>query len=236
MRQLTEHIYGILRYGGNLNYYVIVNGDAVTVVDIGLSEKDVDILEKSLTQIGRSLDDVRYVLITHAHPDHVGGMPALQQRTNAHTMIHRLDAPVLRGEQPVSLPKTEDLPFFSRLIAPFVKDSVPAARVDSELNDGDVLDEILPGLRVVHLPGHSYGQVGYWLETERLLIGGDVMMRILGRLRMPLRPASPDWETCKRSIGKVADMDVDKLLLGHGKPIMQKAEVEIRELAEKQGV
>ena len=96
---------------------------------------------------------------------------------------------------------------------------IEPARVDVDLSDGDVLDTILEGLQVIHLPGHSHGQVGYYVPQQKLLVGGDVMMRLFGVLRMPLRFVSPDWTAVKQSIRRVAEMDVEILCLGHGVPI-----------------
>lgn len=107
---------------------------------------------------------------------------------------------------------------------------IEPARVDVELDDGDSLDQVLPGMQVVYLPGHSYGQVGYYIPQDKLLIGGDVMMHFFGSLRMPLRFVSPDWTAVKASIRKVAEMDIDILCLGHGKVIYNANEI-IRQYA-----
>ena len=80
------------------------------------------------------------------------------------------------------------------------------AQVDVEFEDDT---EILPGLQAVHLPGHSDGHSGFWLEADGVLLGGDVAMRMLGNLTMPFRAPSPDWDAVKRSIRKVADLKPD---------------------------
>ena len=98
MKKLTENVYGILTKFGYLNQYVIVNDGFVTVVDMLLGSSDVDNLERELQTQGWSLDNVKHVLITHAHPDHIGGLPEFQRRSNATTYAHRIDAMVIRGE------------------------------------------------------------------------------------------------------------------------------------------
>ncbi len=233
MQKIAENIYGIFTRGGFLNYYVIANGDTLTVVDIGMSAEDVDRLELELGEHGWSIDNVRYVLITHAHYDHVGGLAELQRRANVHTCAHRLEAPVIRGEQAAAYANPAELGFFNRLMLNSVpRSSATPARVDRELTDGDTLDDILPGLLAVHLPGHTYGNMGYWLPESRAFIAGDTVMRFLG-LRMPFRMASPDWEEAKLSVKKLAEMDVDILCMTHGKPIIGGAGAQIRALADK---
>lgn len=218
MKKITENVYGMLTLGGNMNLYVIANGDSLTVVDTILGARDINRLEKELGTQGWTWDNVKHILITHAHPDHIGGLPELQKRTNATTYAHRIDAAVIRGEQDTNFAPAEELSPIFRMIRNrlAVERVLPIARVDVDLSDGDVLDAILPGLTVVHLPGHSYGQVGYYIPKDKLLIGGDVMMRMFGSLRMPIRLVSPDWKGVKASIRRVADMDVEILCLGHG--------------------
>ena len=83
MQKLAENVYGILTKFGYLNQYVIVNGDVITVVDMMLGKSDVDNLEKELKEQDWTLDDVQHLLITHAHPDHIGGLPEYRRRVDA---------------------------------------------------------------------------------------------------------------------------------------------------------
>lgn len=217
MLQITDHIYGIMTKLQFVNYYVIDNEGVLTVIDIGLNAGDVQRLERELQSKGWSLEQVQHILITHAHSDHIGGLAALQVRINAHTYIHRLDAGVVRGSEKGPTEKPENLGFFGRMMLRIAANStIEPARVDTELNGGEVLIDILPGLEVIHLPGHSYGQCGFWLPDEKLLIGGDVMMNFPWGLSKPLRPVSPDWNAVHESIRKVADLEPQILCLGHG--------------------
>lgn len=221
MQQISEHVYGILTKFNLLNQYVIVNGDSIAVVDMMLGTSDVDYLDKQLRTHGWSLDDVDHVLITHAHHDHIGGLYAFQERSNATTYAHRIDAQIIRGEADGVVANPADLGWFNRLLLQAVdnSDQSKPSRVDVDLGDGDQLDQIIGGLQVIHLPGHSHGHVGYYLPQDKLLIGGDVMMRFGGSLRMPLRAVSPDWKAVKQSIQCIAEMDINILCLGHGKPL-----------------
>lgn len=220
MLQITDHIYGIMTKMSFLNYYVIKNGDVLTVVDIGLNAADVDNLEKEIIGQGWSMEQIQHILITHAHPDHIGGLAALQERVNAHTYTHRLDAPVVRGEEAGALAKPEELGFFGRMMLSNISGMmIDPARVDTEFNGGEVLVDILPGLEVIHLPGHSYGQCGFWLPDEKLLIGGDVIMNFPWGISTPFRAPSPDWKAVMESIRQVAKLEPEIICLGHGRII-----------------
>ena len=232
MKRIADHVYGILTKASYVNFYLIANDDNLTVIDVALSAADVDKLAAGLKTRGWTLDNVQRILITHAHMDHVGGLAELQKRCpDAQTYAHQRAAPVLRGEEQIEFADPATLRGFSRLIRRFLKGIKEPYRVEKELQDGDTLDEVLPGLQVVHLPGHSYGHTGFWWPGKHVLIGGDVMMHYPWGLRMPLRAPSPDWQEAKRSIHKVAEMGVDVLCLGHGKPILSGADAKIKKLS-----
>jgi len=223
MQKITDNVYGILSRFGYVNQYLIVNGDVLAVVDMMLGAADVDRLETELAAQGWTLEQVRHVLITHAHQDHIGGLAEFQRRSNARTYAHRIDAQVIRGEAERTFANPDELGWFHRIVYRGLSRSAPSAlaRVDVDLGDGDALNHIMDSLQVVHLPGHSHGQVGYYLANQNLLIGGDVMICLFGSLRMPFRVASPDWDAAKQSIRRVQALEIDILCLGHGKPVFK---------------
>lgn len=77
--------------GTNVNWFVVSDGDAVTLVDAGYPN-DSKALFASLEELGRRPEDVRAIALTHAHLDHMGGIPAFRA-------LH--DVPVLTGEEEV---------------------------------------------------------------------------------------------------------------------------------------
>lgn len=231
MRQISEHVYGIFTLGQYVNFFLIVNGDTLTVVDIGIGKGDVERLERELGEKGWSLEQVKHILITHAHPDHIGGLPELQKRINAHTYIHRLDAPVVRGEKPPDNARPEELGFFSRIMLSGMSQiTITPARIDTDLNNDDILNDIFPDLQVIHLPGHSYGHSGFWIPSENVLLGGDVLMNLPWGLSYPPRPASPDWVEVKNSIHKVAELNPKILCIAHGPVITENIQGKINRL------
>jgi glyoxylase-like metal-dependent hydrolase (beta-lactamase superfamily II) len=233
MPQLTPHVYGILTQFKFMNAYLIQRQDHLTLVDTGLDASFVVAIEKELTALGKSWGDIRQIVLTHCHYDHINNLGAIQHKTSATTYAHRLDAPVIRGEQPVQYAKPVTLNFFERLILPSIPTVFNTGRVDVDVNDGDNLDAILPGAQVVHLPGHSFGQMGIWLPQEKTLIGGDVMFGLPWGLSVPFKMVSPDWDAAKTSIKKVASMNIENLCLGHGTPVIGNAHHQVQKLAQR---
>lgn len=234
MQSIAENVYGVPGMSVG-RIYVITGKDGLTVVDTSASSKTAEKLEPQLKEMGFGLGDIKNILITHAHPDHIGGLAELQRRTNARTAIHRRDAPVVRGELPLVRPTPKEVEGIGwKLMASLpLNPPMTPARIDLELKGGDMLDDILPGLQVIELHGHSPGQVGYWWPEKRLLFGGDVLMHLPWGMTLPIPGVTPDMAEAKRSIRKVAEMDVDILCFGHGAPLAGNAAAVVRAFAEK---
>ncbi len=221
MKLLIPGIYQVPIGPSAVNFYVFDTGSGLAVVDFGASADHLERLSKGLAEHSLSLDDVKVTLVTHAHSDHIGCLNALQQHHTVTSYAHTADAPIIRGKAPYQYANPAELGFFGKLLLPNLPKMAPVpAEIDIEVTDGDLLNDVMPGLQVVHLPGHTYGQVGYWLPEKRTLFAGDAVGHLFGRLYQWLRFASPDWEAGKASVRKLADLEPDVLCLGHGAPLV----------------
>jgi glyoxylase-like metal-dependent hydrolase (beta-lactamase superfamily II) len=229
MQQLGERIYRVAHLRGFINMYLLDHHGRFALVDTGIGQRSVQAIERAMQALNKPLNAIEHILITHAHPDHIGGLTALQARLpRARTYAPVLEAPVVRGEQAPIGPQPQQLGRVQRVLARRMSPRPPApARVDQELHAGDVLNDIFPGLTVVDLPGHSPGQVGFYVPAQRLLIGGDVLSCFPWGLSLPIALFTADMDEAKRSIQKVAAMDVDTLAVGHGHPLTERADHEI---------
>src|SRR5690606_28847602 len=117
---------------------------------------------RELEALGRSLDDVRGVVLTHGDSDHVGFAERLRRETGIPVFVHADDADRARGATP---PATGPEPKRLGAVLGFGWEAIRRGGLRTtpltevvELHDGDVLD--LPGApRILSLPGHSPGSV-----------------------------------------------------------------------------
>lgn len=207
---------------GYPNVYLLEDGDALVLVDTGLPGQHGRIYE-AVGTLGRSPDEIRSILVTHLHADHTGGLADIAERTGATVYGHPRDAQDIRvgkSSRPMQPAKT---PFGA--VAGALRRMMPAPDitpydVDEEVRDGDVLP-LAGGLEVVHVPGHSAGQVAFlWPEHGGVLIAGDAAGNLFG-LGHP--PVWEDPEAGRRSLAKLAERTFDVAVFGHGRPIRRDA-------------
>jgi glyoxylase-like metal-dependent hydrolase (beta-lactamase superfamily II) len=213
--------------------YLIEDEDGLTIVDTGVSFAAKRIV-RQLEKAGHKAGDVKRILITHAHPDHVGGLPDLVKLTGAEVWASEGESAVMAGEIPIPRPPREKLPIHLRLLRPPATTLKPV-KVDRYLKEGDVLSEVMGGMQVLEVPGHSLGHVAFWQPEQRVLICGDVIFNLLNKRRLPIRVATVDMDLNRRSIARLASLNPSTILFGHGPALTRNAAREIRKFARKVG-
>ena len=100
----------------------------------------------------------------------------------------------------------------------------------SPLADGDVLP-VLGGLEVIHTPGHTPGSVCLWAPRDGLLFTGDLLQRRFGRIICASSIFSDDVRAARRSVQRLADLDVKTIIFGHDPPMREGGREAIARLA-----
>ena len=191
--------------------YAIETSQGVILIDAGVDE-EARLLRECLISVGISIDQIRYLLITHAHYDHVFGINRVREVSGAVVCAGAEDCETLRNADRQAL-----FSLFPR--TPFSGNSIP---VDRELVDGDTITLGDTKVQVMATPGHTPGSVCYLLERagERFLFSGDVVASMnFGPATYPvyLPPRfKGDAADYAESIQRLLDMDPpDMLLTGH---------------------
>ena len=199
----------VLPFAANL--YRIPLEEGYFLVDAGLPWEARRLL--SLLQ-----EPPKLLFLTHHHLDHAGGARALWERYGVPVFAHPQEWPYLTGEKPrPPLP----IPLLGRRLAnlapPLPKEALVPAEEGMELF----------GWRVVHLPGHTLGQVG--LLREGVLVAGDALR---GR-GLPPRFINEDHALAQKTVRKILDLGVERIHIGHGRPLSRD---EVEALARRLGV
>ena len=213
--------------------YLYQEADRLTLIDTGLANS-ADRVFAAIEAIGRQPEDLRQIVITHHHGDHIGSLANMVERTNAQVLVHAIDAPIVRGEQPPPGPTARGL--WRALLPLLARGNKPAkpARVDRELQDGDEID-LDGGTRVLHVPGHTAGSIALHVPTKRLLLAGDAAANTFG-LGPPSGPFglfNEDQAQARASFRKLAELDFEVACFGHGRPLDREASLAFRRAAEK---
>ena len=230
--EIVPGVHAIERLGVG-RAYLYQEADRLTLIDTGVA-RSTDRIFAAIESIGRKPDDLRQIVITHDHHDHIGSLADVVERTDAQVLVHALDAPVVRGEQPPPTPSTIGLmrllnPLLARVARP-----IAPTRVDRELADGDEID-LDGGARVVHVPGHTAGSIALYLPKRRLLFAGDAAVNAfgLGPPSGPLGIFNEDQAQARQSFRKLAALDFGVACFGHGAPLDSEASLAFRRRAER---
>ena len=205
---------------GNSNAVLLDAGPELILLDAGFPGK-APIVSNAIRQLGRVPADLKHLVFTHGHPDHIGSAAALVRETGATTYMHGLDAPLAESGGPFR-PMTPGRGLIPRVAFPLVwrpDERMEPFHIDRHLVDGETLP-LAGGLRVVQVPGHCAGQVAILCLGGRLLIAGDVCMNIFG-LGDPV--GFEDIDEGRRSQRKLAGFGAEVACFGHGKPIVSGA-------------
>lgn len=209
---------------GIVNAYVVADGDGVTIVDAGAPAYWGD-LPPELAALGRSLSDVRSVVLTHGHSDHIGFAERLRRERRVPIRVHELDAALARGE--IRNPARVTGPVRPWPLLRFLLWSArhgmlrlpPIVEVVT-YGDGATLD--VPGSpRVILVPGHTAGNAVLHFATHDALFVGDAMATYSvtnGRRGPQLASFNADAAQALASLGRIRHVEASLVLPGHGQP------------------
>ncbi|MBA2529578.1 MAG: MBL fold metallo-hydrolase [Euzebyales bacterium] len=219
----TEVAAGVHRLGfGFVNYYLVEADGGLTMIDAGMRGHWPQ-LPRLLARLGRRLTDIEAVVLTHAHVDHSGFSDRVRRDARATVMVHTADAnPGTRRFPPLHLyGRPSSWPF---LVHGLRYGVMLGARVFAPTAFGDGAELDVPGRpRVVHTPGHTRGSCALHLPDRGALVTGDALVTFdpytRGRgPRLLLDGVNEDPPQARRSLDRLAGIDADVVLPGHGEP------------------
>jgi glyoxylase-like metal-dependent hydrolase (beta-lactamase superfamily II) len=176
----------------------LINLGELILIDTGAGWS-VDKIINNIQKLGISFKNLRKILLTHCHIDHIGGVPEIKKRFGSKIYIHKLDAPPLENGDPILT------------AANWYQTTFPPTPVDVKFT---LPEEVLTieGEKIVclHTPGHTPGSICIYLDKDgkRILFGQDLHGPLLEEF-------GSNIEDYGRSTKKLLDLDADILCEGH---------------------
>jgi len=184
--------------GLSTEVYILECEGGLILIDVGFTPLCVSNIKRELNEIGKTWEDIKLILITHAHGDHIENLPrVLELIGSPEVMLGTGDVDSLKEQTGVE--------------------------ADIGLDHGDIIGAC-DGIEIVGVPGHSDGNLSYYLRDEKMMIVGDTIFGDdEGNLYPPPEKYSKNADLAAREIRRLLKYDFDSLLLSHGKNILKDA-------------
>ncbi len=191
--------------GLSTKVYILNCDGGLILVDVGYTEYCIRCIEAELVAAGKNWDDIKLILITHAHGDHVANLRKVLELTGGpEVMLGAEDMDALKEETGVE--------------------------ADMGLEHGDLIGAC-GGIEIINVPGHSDGNLTLYLREEKAMIAGDTIFgEEDGTIYAPPAKYSKDGDMAAREIKRLLNYDFDMLLLAHGKNTLKDAKKKVEKL------
>jgi glyoxylase-like metal-dependent hydrolase (beta-lactamase superfamily II) len=207
-----------------INAYLVEEAGRVTIVDAGVPGFYRD-LPNELASMGRTIDDVEALVLTHGHSDHIGFAERLRTERRVPVSVHEADAALARGEVPnpaQGFGPTKIGPLLGFLWFSLIKGGLRTTHLGevSTFGDGATLD--VPGTPTVILtPGHTPGSAVLRFASRDALLVGDALATYAvttGSSGPQIAPFTADRSQAVDSLSRLEDIAASTVLPGHGDP------------------
>lgn len=208
IQEINNNVFLLQNKGFDSNIYLI---NKQVLIDSGTGF-NFDSLKESLRKLHVNIEDIKKVINTHCHFDHVGGNIHFKK---AKIALHKEDAPALEDEN--------NKESFSFIFGAKMKQM----SVDVKLDDGDILRINDVKLKVIHTPGHTKGSICLYDAKNKILFSGDTIFADnIGRTDL----IGGSRKIIMNSLGIIKNLDVNILLPGHGAILLENANSYIKEV------
>jgi glyoxylase-like metal-dependent hydrolase (beta-lactamase superfamily II) len=194
-------------------------------------------LEQGIHDEGYDIRDVKRLILTHIHPDHIQAANEVKKVSGAEIYSHWAEADYLKKDPPYNGPPTPNM--IHNMLVKSGKTMEDVAKkfgfrepdpisVDRRLKDGDSVGR----LKVIHTPGHTPGHISLFAEEDKAIIGGDCLFKTAFGLSLPFPDVTIDPVAALISVRRITQIGFDKLLLAHqDSPLLENAQRAVSQAA-----
>ena len=191
---------------------IIIFGDRITLIDTGVKGSEEKIFAY-IEQNNRKITDIKTIILSHSHPDHIGSAAIIKDLTNCEVLAHRGEIDWIENIKIQN--KDRPVPGFFNLVDRSVK-------VDKLLEDKQLIniDKDIT-IEIIHSPGHSKGSINILFKENNILFTAD---SIPLKSDIPNYDSYPDLMNSLEGIKKRNDFSI--LLTSWTPPLMDGSEIE----------
>jgi glyoxylase-like metal-dependent hydrolase (beta-lactamase superfamily II) len=203
---------------GFTNTYLLRMSDGFILIDVGSGNKTKKFL-KRLDDNNITPNEIKYIVLTHAHYDHAGCLSEIKQITGAKVIAHK------NAENSLTLGKNSYVGIRLKFFNPILKkilakiQSYKPVTPDITFDDIYFFNEYGTDFKLIHTPGHSLCSISLIDEDGNAFIGDAAMGFPVLRLFSKLPIIAADFSLIVPSWSKIYDEDVRTIYISHGKPI-----------------
>ena len=209
MVKILDNVYSIDHSDAknhSMESWILDCSEGTILIDGGMTPQHVDNIAAELKSMGKKWSDIKAILITHKHGDHIRNLPQLVKLTGAPVQAHEYEAPLIKEGVGVEVKGLAD-----HTVLPWCG-----------------------GIELIHVPGHSEGNSSYYLKKHRVMIAGDTIFGDEnGNLMPPPERYCLDVEQATREMRRLLDYDFDVFIYTHGKDIIGGAKEKVKALVEE---
>lgn len=206
---------------GICNCY-IVRDEGTIVIDAGMPG-NCDKFLKGLNKNGITPEEIKAVVITHCHWDHIGCANKIKELTGAKIIVHENEKEIMEQGK-TSMPP--GVTRWGKIFGPFVKGlskryTLEPAKVDIVISEDEYsLKEFGINGKIIFTPGHSSGSISVVLNTGEAFVGDAAMNGLPLTISPNLPIFAEDMTIVKKSWQKLIDMGVEKIYPAHGRSFL----------------